>query len=219
MIDERSNKMVKQTVKQRIIETALDLFQMKGYHGVSVDEIVEKAGTSKGGFYHNFKSKDALLYEIHDVFISYVLKETKFVYEQNDTPIEKLCAVLYAFTNVFDLYQRHITVFYDESAYLPHDYKQVIIEKRIEYRKLMERLIEEGKKSGHFREEISTKITTMAIIGLVNWTYKWYKQNGELTMEQITVYFNDIILRGICTEKGFEEAIEKQHLLMNLENI
>lgn len=205
--------MVKPTIKERIIETALDLFQQKGYHGVSVDEIVEKAGTSKGGFYHNFKSKDALLYEIHDVFISYVLKETKTVYEKYDNPIDKVCAVLYVFTNVFDMYQRHITVFYDESAYLPHDYKEIIKEKRTEYRKIIEQLIEEGKQSGHFREHISTTITTMAIIGLVNWTYKWYKQNGKLTMEQITVYFNDIILRGICTEKGYEEALEKQHLL------
>ena len=207
--------MVKQTVKQRIIETSLDLFQQKGYHGVSVDEIVETAGTSKGGFYHNFKSKDALLYEIHDVFISYVLKETKAAYEQYDRPIEKISAMLYAFTNVFDLYQRHITVFYDESAYLRHDYKIIINEKRTEYRKLIERVIEDGKKSGHFRENISTTITTMAIIGLVNWTYKWYKQNGKLTMEQITVYFNDIILRGICTEQGYEEALAKNHLLQS----
>lgn len=211
--------MAKQTVKQRIIETALDLFQTKGYHGVSVDEIVETAGTSKGGFYHNFKSKDALLYEIHDVFISYVLKETKIVYEQHELPIEKLCAVLYAFTNVFDLYQRHITVFYDESAYLPHDYKQIINEKRTEYRKLIEQVIEDGKKSGHFRNNISTTITTMAIIGLVNWTYKWYKQNGKLSMKEITIYFNDIILRGICTEAGFEEAAKQQHLLLQLEDI
>ena len=207
--------MVKQTVKQRIIETSLDLFQQKGYHGVSVDEIVETAGTSKGGFYHNFKSKDALLYEIHDVFISYVLKETKAAYERYDRPIEKISAMLYAFTSVFDLYQRHITVFYDESAYLRHDYKIIINEKRTEYRKLIERVIEEGKKSGHFRENISTTITTMAIIGLVNWTYKWYKQNGKLTMEQITVYFNDIILRGICTEQGYEEALAKNHLLQS----
>lgn len=206
--------MAKQTVKQRIIETALDLFQEKGYHGVSVDEIVDKAGTSKGGFYHNFKSKDALLYEIHDVFISFVLKESKIVYSQHDDPIEKVSAVLFAFTNVFDLYQRHITVFYDESAYLPHDYKIIINEKRREYRKLIEQVIEDGKKSGHFRPEISTTITTMAIIGLVNWTYKWYRQNGELTMQQITNYFNDIILRGICTEKGYVDALKQEHLLL-----
>ena len=207
--------MVKQTVKQRIIETSLDLFQQKGYHGVSVDEIVEKAGTSKGGFYHNFKAKDALLYEIHDVFISYVLKETKVAYDRYNSPIEKVCAMLYAFTNVFYLYQRHITVFYDESAYLPHDYKIIIKEKRTEYRKLIERVIEDGKKSGHFRENISTTITAMAIIGLVNWMYKWYKQNGKLTMEQITVYFNDIILRGMCTDQGYEEALAKNHLLQS----
>ena len=215
MIYERGRAMVKQTVKQRIIETALDLFQQKGYHGVSVDEIVEKAGTSKGGFYHNFKAKDTLLYEIHAVFISYVLKETKVAYERHDSPIEKVCAMLYAFTNVFDLYQRHITVFYDESAYLPHDYKIIIKEKRTEYRKLIEQVIDDGKKSGDFRENISTTITTMAIIGLVNWTYKWYKQNGKLTMEQITVYFNDIILRGICTEQGYEQALAKSHLLQS----
>ncbi|HWL11575.1 MAG TPA: helix-turn-helix domain-containing protein, partial [Ureibacillus sp.] len=52
--------MIVHSLKERIIETALELFQHKGYHGVSVDEIVDIAGTSKGGFYHKFKSKDAL---------------------------------------------------------------------------------------------------------------------------------------------------------------
>ena len=206
-------KLVEKSLKERIIETALDLFRHKGYHGVSVDEIVETAGTSKGGFYHKFKSKDALLYEIHDLFISHVLKETKKAYEENDTPIDKVSALLFAFTNVFDVYQRHITVFYNESAYLPPEYKNIIKEKRTEYQKLIEQVIEEGKESGHFRPEISTTITTMAIIGLVNWTYKWYRQNGSLTMEQITHHFNDLILRGVLTEQGLEEAKAKKYIM------
>lgn len=206
-------KLVVKSLKERIIETALDLFRHKGYHGVSVDEIVETAGTSKGGFYHKFKSKDALLYEIHDLFISHVLKETKKAYEENDTPIDKVTALLFAFTNVFDVYQRHITVFYNESAYLPLEYKNIIKEKRTEYQKLIEQVIEEGKEGGHFRPEISTTITTMAIIGLVNWTYKWYRQNGSLTMEQITHHFNDLILRGVLTEQGLEEAKAKKYIM------
>lgn len=205
--------MVEKSLKERIIETALDLFRHKGYHGVSVDEIVETAGTSKGGFYHKFKSKDALLYEIHDLFISHVLKETKKAYEENDTPIDKVRALLFAFTNVFDVYQRHITVFYNESAYLPLEYKNIIKEKRTEYQKLIEQVIEDGKEGGHFRPEISTTITTMAIIGLVNWTYKWYRQNGSLTMEQITHHFNDLILRGVLTEQGLEEAKAKKYIM------
>ncbi len=203
---------LKQTVKERILDTALDLFQQKGYHGVSVDEIVDVAKTSKGGFYHNFKSKDALLYEIHDIFISHVLAETKIACKTHSNPIDQLCAMLYAFTNVFDVYNRHITVFYDESAYLQPDYKANIKQKRTEYRRLIEGVIEEGKQSGHFRSEISTRITTMAIIGMVNWTYKWYWRNGELSMEQITLYFNDMILRGIVTEQGFNESFAKQYI-------
>lgn len=206
---------LKQSVKERILDTALDLFQQKGYHGVSVDEIVDVANTSKGGFYHSFKSKDALLYEIHDIFITHVLKETKKAYIEQQTPMDQLCAMLFAFTNVFHVYNRHITVFYDESAYLQPDFKVIIHQKRTEYRKLIEQVIDEGKLSGHFRPEISTTITAMAIIGLVNWTYKWYRQEGALSMEQITSYFNDIILRGIVTDQGFCEALQKQYVHTN----
>ncbi|HIX42860.1 MAG TPA: TetR/AcrR family transcriptional regulator, partial [Candidatus Kurthia intestinigallinarum] len=56
-------------------------------------------------------------------------------------------------------------------------------------------------------------ITAMLIIGTVNWTYKWYKQDGELTMQDITTYFNDVILRGVMTEAGYREAATKQYLL------
>ncbi|SOC42613.1 TetR/AcrR family transcriptional regulator [Ureibacillus acetophenoni] len=208
---------MKQSLKERVIETALDLFQQKGYHGVTIDEIVEKAKTSKGGFYHYFKSKDSLLYEIHDIFISHVLAETKQVYESYDSPILRLYNMLVSFTRVFDVYNRHITVFYDESAYLHDDYKDTINQKRKEYRKLIERAIDDGKARGHFRSESSTSITTMAIIGLVNWTYKWYKSDGPLSMEKITAYFNDIVLRGIVTDVGLKEAHELQ-LIISREN-
>ena len=58
------------------------MFEKHGYHGVSVEQIVEESGSSKGGFYHNFKSKDELLYHIHDVFISYVLDKAREAYDQ-----------------------------------------------------------------------------------------------------------------------------------------
>lgn len=190
---------MKGTVKHRVIEAALDLFYERGYHGVSVDDIVQQAGTSKGGFYHNFKSKEALLYDIHDVFISHVLTETKQAMLQSTTPIEQIQQMLYAFTNVFDVYKRHITVFYNESVYLKGAYEQAINDKRTQYRKLFEAVLATGKEQQMFRAELHTTITAMAIIGMVNWTYKWYQQDGALTMTQITHYFNDVILHGIVT--------------------
>jgi len=49
--------------KQRILKVAFKLFAAKGYKHVTVDEIIQKARSSKGAFYNHFPSKDLLIYE------------------------------------------------------------------------------------------------------------------------------------------------------------
>lgn len=51
-------------MKSEIIKKAFELFMERGFENVSVNDIVEALGISKGGFYHHFKSKDELLEEI-----------------------------------------------------------------------------------------------------------------------------------------------------------
>lgn len=50
--------------RERILETATDLFAEKGYTGTYVREIVEKAGVSKPALYYYFKSKEGLFYAV-----------------------------------------------------------------------------------------------------------------------------------------------------------
>lgn len=201
--------MKKPPLKERIIETALVLFEKNGYHGVTVDQIVSESGSSKGGFYHNFKSKDELLYYIHDVFISYVLEKAREAYDNFDTPVSRLCAMIQSFTKVFDLYKPHITVFYQESMYLTGEFNQRINEKRDDYRKLIIQVIHEGQANGEFRTEVPAEISAMAIIGMVNWTYKWFNKDGPLTIESIALIFNDLLLHSLLTEKAInQEAVQ-----------
>lgn len=44
-----------------MMEVALAMFMEKGYENVSVDDIIAATHTSKGTFYHYFKSKDAII--------------------------------------------------------------------------------------------------------------------------------------------------------------
>jgi TetR/AcrR family transcriptional repressor of nem operon len=46
--------------KTSLLSAAKSLFLARGYAGTSVDTICEKAGVSKGSFYHSFKSKEDL---------------------------------------------------------------------------------------------------------------------------------------------------------------
>lgn len=66
MIKSMDRFMRTSTQKKRniVIETALRMFMERGFEQVSVDEIIAETGISKGTFYHYFRSKDEILWEI-----------------------------------------------------------------------------------------------------------------------------------------------------------
>lgn len=196
--------MTEKQLKQRIIETSLHLFAKSGYHGVTVNEIVKECNTSKGGFYHNFTSKDELLYVIHDTFISYVLDKAREANKQYTTPTERLVAIIQSFVKVFDLYKPHISVFYQESLYLKPEYDELIKAKRDQFKEILFDVLKAGAEAGEFRQEVPVEITGMSILGMVNWTYKWYKKGGRKTIDEIADIFTDLILHSILTNDAKE---------------
>jgi AcrR family transcriptional regulator len=52
--------------RTRLLESAAQLFAKSGYEGASVDLIAESAGYSKGAFYSNFESKEAIFLALLD---------------------------------------------------------------------------------------------------------------------------------------------------------
>lgn len=52
--------MRKPNAKERILETAAELFHQRGYSEVGINEIIEKAETAKASFYQHFPSKESL---------------------------------------------------------------------------------------------------------------------------------------------------------------
>jgi TetR/AcrR family transcriptional repressor of nem operon len=53
----------KKPSRELLLEAATELIRMKGYSSTTVDELCEKAGVSKGTFFHNFSSKEELAVE------------------------------------------------------------------------------------------------------------------------------------------------------------
>lgn len=50
--------------KDTIIHESLRLFSVKGYFSTSISDILQAVGTSKGGLYNHFKSKEELFYAV-----------------------------------------------------------------------------------------------------------------------------------------------------------
>jgi len=54
----------RQETKEKLLRSAEQLFNQGGYEKASVDLIAENAGFSKGAFYSNFESKEAIFLEL-----------------------------------------------------------------------------------------------------------------------------------------------------------
>ena len=59
----------KQQVRAKIVESARILFNRHGFEDVTIDQIMEFAGLTRGGFYNHFNSKDALYDEAVSSFL------------------------------------------------------------------------------------------------------------------------------------------------------
>ena len=66
-----------EATRQALLDAAIELFGTAGFDATSVQSIVDRAQVTKGGFYHHFESKQALLHEIHDRFIDYHLERMR----------------------------------------------------------------------------------------------------------------------------------------------
>ncbi|GAA6138101.1 TetR/AcrR family transcriptional regulator [Arenicella sp. 4NH20-0111] len=63
------SKVHKQQTRELIVENARVLFNRHGFHGVSIDVVMESVGLTRGGFYNHFKSKEELYREAVSSFL------------------------------------------------------------------------------------------------------------------------------------------------------
>lgn len=61
----------KQKTRQRIVESARELFNRRGFEQVSIDEIMQRAGLTRGGFYNHFKTKEELFAEAISIYLNF----------------------------------------------------------------------------------------------------------------------------------------------------
>jgi AcrR family transcriptional regulator len=53
------------STRERILDTALELFTTKGYDGTSLRDIAERLGVTKAALYYHFERKEDILLELH----------------------------------------------------------------------------------------------------------------------------------------------------------
>ncbi|PFE13330.1 TetR/AcrR family transcriptional regulator [Bacillus cereus] len=87
--------------KQKILERSSELFNIKGYSGSSISDIMRETGLEKGGIYRHFKSKDDLAIQAFQYAASQLGE--RYIEEIKNAPntMDKLKAFITVFKSLF----------------------------------------------------------------------------------------------------------------------
>jgi len=176
---------------------AARLFQQRGYHATSMNDVAAALKLSKGGLYHHFQSKDEILFELMshalDITEQRVLDPVRGIQD----PEERLRALIRLHVDVvLSVRDREITVLLHENHPLPPSLRRQINARKKGYIHFLERLIAEVQQSRGAIEGVSARAATFALLGMINWLYQWYKQEGTLSAEQIAREYTQIFFAG-----------------------
>jgi AcrR family transcriptional regulator len=89
--------------RQRVLDTAYELFSHRGIHDVGIDELIDRAGVAKATLYRHFPSKDALVLAFLEQreqlwTLGWVEAEAR---QRGSTPEEQLLAIFDLFDEWF----------------------------------------------------------------------------------------------------------------------
>ena len=181
--------------REVIVTKAAELFDQKGYGATSVDDIAAAIGIKKPTLYYYFRSKNEILREIHEQFISHLLAQQERRKGTDLTAEQALLEVMIDIFEVVESWPGHVRVFIEHSRELEPADMADIQHKRDQFELAVRDIFLRGQEEGAFRN-IDARLASLALLGMCNWAYQWYRPGG-LSTRELAHEFYSFFVRGV----------------------
>ena len=181
--------------KPKISKIALNLFAERGYAAVSMRQIAAKVGLQVGALYNYFPDKQTILSELLINHMENLLQTWQKQKLPNKS--DKLLEFFVDFHIEYHLNRpEEVFIAYMELRNLnPGNFRK--IEKlRNKYELILSEILADGVNKNLFSCE-ETKITSLAIIGLLKEVNTWYNKDGRISVPEIKSFYQEIVLKAV----------------------
>ncbi|MCL5046203.1 MAG: TetR/AcrR family transcriptional regulator [Actinobacteria bacterium] len=176
---------------------AAKILNEKGYHGTSMQDIANAVGIQKGSLYYYVAGKQDLLRDIIMSGLEVYESGMEEIVLSPDPPEEKLKKAIIHHLLPLEEYHDAASVFLKEVRNLDDESRKTVHRAIRSYHVYWEKILEEGIEKGRFSEGMNVKLTSFLIIGMCNSIERWYRADGELTIEQIGDIAGSTIINGL----------------------
>jgi AcrR family transcriptional regulator len=189
-LDEREAK------RMAVLTAAVRMFNARGYHATSLDDVAASLGVSKPTIYHYLGNKEQVLVECLTIGMDQLLAAAAEARAGLGLGIDRLRAFLisYAEVNMEDFGRCNILT---ANETLSANARETIRLLKRRIHATMQELVEEGVADGSIAA-CDPKFAALTLASALNGPSRWHRPDGPETPSQIAVTLVDFLTAGLA---------------------
>ncbi|MGR6330965.1 TetR/AcrR family transcriptional regulator [Sphingomonas sp. XXL09] len=187
--------------RQEMVEAAIRVFNRMGYQAASISAVAAELGVDRATLYYYFSSKEQMFDEIVRSVLEANADLASRISAAPISPIRKLRELVTAMMNS---YASNYPLLY---IYIREDLSHVSTKRTAwsdEMRALNRRIetsivniVEQGVADGSLRRIGSPRTVAFSILGMLNWTHRWYRPDRGETADEIGKIIAEMAISGL----------------------
>lgn len=192
--------------RDEILEAAAQIISQKGYHAASMQDIAQAVNLQKASLYHHVSSKQEILLILLNRGLDLLTERLEGVIATPVSADEKLRLAMRTYLQTLAEYESLSAVLLLEHRSLEPEFHALHIPRRDRFEHIWRDLIQEGIDEGVFACA-SPSIAARAVLGVMNWTITWYRNDGPLSAGEIATEFADLFLQGLLARSSTSASL------------
>lgn len=185
-----------------ITRAAAALFNERGFHTASMEDVAHAVGLKKPTLYHYAKSKAQIVAWIHDECVDAILPPLVSYVDDGLPASEVLYRVAHDIFGLLESKPGYLRIYFENHRDLDTRTQTRAAKRRDEYFGHVQHVLERGTAAGELAVD-NPRLASMAFFGMCNWGYQWYRPGGSLTPDEVATYVWKTFMAGVA-KPGFD---------------
>ena len=184
-----------------VLTAAAAVFKELGYGAATVDDVARRAAMDRASVYYYFHGKEDLFREMVGGATTENVEMAEHIAKSDRDTEDKLRVLIHG---LFDSYERHFPYLY---VYVQEDMSRLLQDKSAWSKKIralnhrfdvaVVGIIQEGLDRGRFKSKGDAKLLAAGVVGMCNWSHRWFEPNRKYRAAEIADAFADMVIDGL----------------------
>jgi TetR/AcrR family transcriptional regulator len=184
--------------RKAIIREAARVFNRRGSHGTTLEDVAERLGVTKTALYRYVANKNDLLCACHEEAMEIAFEHLAEGERVGRTGLEKIQIAMSGYLRSM-ISELGVPVLLLEENALEKQSSLRVVALRDKFEKRLRDLVKQGVADGSI-VPTDPKLAVFMLLGAVHWVTKWYSSSGPWTADEAATALIELATRSLAAK-------------------